>query len=130
MSRYKRAYQERFYLNHQCISCGKPLEEGRTKVTCVNCAQISIKNKRLVKKKIIEYFGGSCKDCGLKSPYSMVYDIHHEQKDLKDPALRSIRHMNILYSWAWGKIIKELEHCVLLCANCHRIRHATETLPE
>ena len=71
---------------------------------------------RLRKQQAVDYMGGKCADCSAAYP-AAVYDFHHlnpAEKDM-DPqkALRS----------SWDKAKVELDKCVLLCANCHRIRH-------
>jgi len=69
---------------------------------------------RQKKKDAVEYLGGKCADCN-ESYEPFVYDFHHI--DGKE------------YSWtklrlkSWDTITKELDRCVLLCSNCHRIRH-------
>ncbi len=65
----------------------------------------------------IEYKGGVCVDCG-QMPHPAAMQFHHLDPGEKD------------FSWnkgrlkSWGKITKELDKCVLLCANCHTIRHS------
>jgi 5-methylcytosine-specific restriction endonuclease McrA len=78
---------------------------------------IDRKNKKL---KAIAFMGGCCKDCGLKSEYESVYDFHH-----LDPKEKEIGISRLLGN-GWEKIKIELEKCVMLCANCHRIRHTKE----
>lgn len=66
------------------------------------------------KKDAVEYLGGKCEDCEKQYPF-FVYDFHHTGgKDYEWGQLR-LR--------AWDSVIKELDRCVLLCSNCHRIRH-------
>ena len=72
------------------------------------------------KNKAIEMSGGCCFDCGLKSEYTEVYDFHHE-----NPNEKEYRLSNILKR-SWDVIEQELKKCTMLCANCHRIRHAKE----
>jgi hypothetical protein len=69
-----------------------------------------------MKLRAIEYKGGKCLDCGEKFPH-YVYDFHHVNPDEKEitPAK--------LFGRYWHNIVAELDKCVLLCANCHRIRH-------
>ncbi len=68
------------------------------------------------KRKIINYFGGACKDC-KQEYHPSVYDLHHRNPEEKDNNFKSMLH------WSWSKIEKEIEKCDLLCSNCHRIRH-------
>ena len=65
----------------------------------------------------VEYLGGACHDCGGKFPLP-VYDFHH-----LDPTEKEHNLGNILRRKNFSEIEKELSKCVLLCANCHRIRH-------
>ena len=78
------------------------------------------KDRQNKKLRAIEFLGGKCYDCQLKSEYADVYDFHH-----LDPTQKEIGVNRILGN-AWDKIKEELEKCVLLCANCHRIRHYKE----
>lgn len=70
--------------------------------------------------KIFEYFGGrKCIHCGIESKWP-IYDLHHKDPNTKDVSIGTIAHYN------WDKVFPEVEKCVLLCANCHRIAHAKE----
>lgn len=68
------------------------------------------------KRKAIEYMGGCCSDCGKTFPDS-VYDFHHLDMTTKEG------NPSKLLSGNWEKAKEELSKCVLLCSNCHRIRH-------
>lgn len=62
----------------------------------------------------------SCTKCGFSD--SRALDFHHldpSQKDLE---------VSTLVSHAYSKesILNEIEKCICLCANCHRITHAEE----
>lgn len=72
--------------------------------------------KRWQDKKIkaIESFGNTCLDC-KQSFHPNVYEFHHlRDKDNDWGTLRLKKQ---------SAIDAELSKCVLLCANCHRIRH-------
>lgn len=87
---------------------------------CKSCFNISC-SERWINRKIwaIKYKGSNCVDCGLSypdTPYP-VFEFHHlnpSEKDLDWSKLRLTTK---------NKIKVELDKCVLLCANCHRIRH-------
>lgn len=82
--------------------------------------EVLMKKQRLKKRErklwAIDYKGGKCERCnGVFHP--AVYEFHHinpEEKD-RDPSktlLLSLENMK-----------KELDKCILVCANCHRLEH-------
>jgi predicted HNH restriction endonuclease len=75
--------------------------------------------ERRVKNKLkaIEYLGGKCAHCGIVSKHRSIYDFHHLDKTEKEADPGSLMH------YSWTRIQKELDKCILLCANCHRIEH-------
>jgi len=81
--------------------------------------RVAIHYKREKKKRAIDYLGGICKDCKGAFP-DVCYDFHH-----KNPKSKIIEVCQILTS-SWEVILVELKKCVLLCSNCHRIRHQKE----
>lgn len=94
-------------------------------VHCKSCYKNFVypKNKRLMidynkkfkaelKLKSVQYKGGKCTDCGGVFP-PCAFDFHH----IHGPK----RIMSAITKW--DEVRKELDKCVLLCANCHRIRH-------
>lgn len=96
--------------------------EKRKQSYCKGCFNRIIMNRWLERKqKAILYKGNKCFDCNNQFPYP-IYDFHHLDPSQKD------------YDWSklklqsWTTIIKELDKCILLCSNCHRLRHYKETL--
>ncbi len=76
------------------------------------------KRRRKLREMARESKGGKCMICGYKR-YSGALDFHHKNAKLKDFGL-SVRGL----TRSWEKIKKEIEKCVLVCANCHREIHA------
>lgn len=78
--------------------------------------------KRWVNKKIkaIQYKGSRCVDCDLhiNNTHYSVFEFHHLDPTKKDYEWTKLRLRS------QESINKELDKCVLLCANCHRIRHS------
>lgn len=72
---------------------------------------------RLAKKKAVDMLGGRCADCEGVFPLA-AFEFHHLEPGTKEGNLA-----NILRRKNWKEAEKELAKCVLLCANCHRIRH-------
>jgi hypothetical protein len=79
--------------------------------------------KRWIQRKhdAIKKLGDQCADCKQTYPYQ-VYDFHHLDPKKKD------------FSWTKMRLQtqtvldNELAKCVLLCANCHRIRHSIKEI--
>lgn len=72
---------------------------------------------RVAKAKAVQEMGGKCQDCGGVFHQS-AYDFHH-----LDPSVKDDNPSRLLRT---SKGREELKKCVLLCANCHRLRHFTE----
>ena len=71
------------------------------------------------KKRMIEYKGGKCLDCSGQFHWSAM-DFHHLDSTTKH------RDPGLLMGNTDETLKKEVDKCVLLCANCHRIRHFNE----
>lgn len=78
--------------------------------------------ERWVKTKIniVNQKGGCCFHCRLTlaDAHYSVFELHHLNPKHKEQSNTSYSH------WGKAKLTKELEKCVLLCANCHRLHHA------
>ena len=69
------------------------------------------------KIKAVKYLGGSCENCKDDKWYHL--DFHHiTEKDVDVSRL--------IQGFRWSKIKKELDKCILLCANCHQEHHFNE----
>ncbi|MDP1706214.1 MAG: hypothetical protein Q8L36_00070 [bacterium] len=72
------------------------------------------KRRRKIKQLSIEYKGGKCQLCGY-SKYQGALDLHH-----KNPKTKLFGIGDKGYTRSWETVKKELDKCVLVCANCHR----------
>lgn len=87
---------------------------------CKKCSSRYMMDRWIAtKEKAIQYLGGKCVDCEKSYP-RQVYDFHHLNPSQKEMG------WNKLKKRSWNSITKELSKCVLLCSNCHRIRHLNE----
>ena len=68
------------------------------------------------KKDAIQYLGGACIKCGYNKCYAAL-EFHHRNPSNKDVSWTKLRLRS------WDKVLKELDKCDLLCANCHREHH-------
>lgn len=77
--------------------------------------ELAHKTKQQYKKKLAEIKQTSgCVDCGETN--HIVLDFDHI-KDKKYNVSRMIHD-----GFSWKAIMKEIEKCEVVCANCHRIR--------
>ncbi len=102
----------------RCLACDSPIY-GKYSV-CGSCRAKRNSKKHEMKKRAIEYMGGQCFLCGLKTDIIAVYDFHHNDNKEYESAT--------LWSKKWEIVEKEIQKCRLVCANCHRILHAEEDL--
>lgn len=72
--------------------------------------------KRKRKEEAIQYLGGVCKQCH-ETYHPAIYEFHHLDPSTKD------RDPSKMLSLSWERLKAELDKCVLLCANCHRLTH-------
>lgn len=85
---------------------------------CKKCTVEAVQKRRVkVKKMAIDYKGGCCSKCGYNKCESAL-EFHHLDPSEKDFGIGSKG-----YTRSWEKVKKELDKCVLLCANCHRETH-------
>lgn len=74
------------------------------------------------KKELIGYKGGKCTIYGIKynEENGAIFDFHHLNTNEKDFNITTLlRH----YSKIPEKIWKEVDKCILVCSNCHRLIH-------
>ena len=95
-------------------------ENNRPASKCKSCFNSYCMKRWIDKKKeAIEYKGGKCVDCSIIYPYP-VYGFHHLEPRKKDGQWNQLRLRSK------EAIEQELDKCVLLCSNCHRLRHHNE----
>ena len=68
------------------------------------------------KKRAIIYKGSKCEHCSLEV-HPAAFDFHHLDKTQKDT------DPGLMMSCSDEVLFLELDKCVLLCANCHRVEH-------
>ena len=91
---------------------------------CIDCNKRHVNTAlRKYKIDIVKYMGGKCKFCGYNKCIHSL-DIHHINPEHKDPNFKQMRKI------LRNDLKKELEKCVLICANCHREIHTKNTLIE
>ena len=61
----------------------------------------------------------ACMECGMDHPG--VLDFHHIDPEMKTGSVHKF-----VQARRWKKAFEEVEQCLVLCANCHRIVHYAE----
>lgn len=62
--------------------------------------------------------GGRCAVCGYGDAAAAL-DFHHRDASTKEFSISK-------FSGSWEPLVTESKKCDVLCANCHRIRHAID----
>ena len=80
----------------------------------VNEASEAVKRcQRRKKKKAVDYLGGKCSICKYNKCLGSLA-FHHT-----DPNVKEYEVSYIVYRRVWDFVKKELDKCILVCANCH-----------
>lgn len=100
-----------------CKACQKIYKQSHYKRNLVKYIEKARDYKRLVRKYIKDYKEKSkCIECG--EDHIATLDFHHLEKNEKE---FQISEANGLL-----ELKKEIEKCIILCANCHRKLHWKE----
>ena len=123
-----------------CPLCGKtfsPLLKGQTRKFCFECSPPYDKNKgrsqnltairRALKKHLVLYKGGKCEICGYNKSFNAL-QFHHLNPQEKDFTIST--HANLLSNFNIELYHKEVDKCILVCANCHAEIHEKDFLEE
>lgn len=116
----------------KCSICGKELpitdfafrnkSKGTFRTECKKCHSQYVANQYLERKQLVNKIKSEkgCAKCGEKRSY--VLDFHHLDPNEKDYNVARITSNSTKIE----TIKKEIEKCVVLCANCHREFHYLE----
>jgi len=86
---------------------------------CKKCAVEAVQKRReKIKSLAIEYKGGKCEICGYDKCNGAL-EFHHLNSDEKDFGISAKG-----YTRSFESVKRELDKCILVCANCHREIHA------
>lgn len=104
-----------------CRKCGSA--ERNKRGGCIPCGKISSdtakRRHQMIKAQLVAFYNNVCMDCGKVYP-PCVYDFHHIDKSNKSFAVSEVR--------SFEEALEESKKCVMICSNCHRIRHTKEAI--
>jgi len=80
-------------------------------------SRMRFRRREFVNKLKIER---GCLDCGIKHP--AVLDFHHIEPRQGGKCIPELVSETV----SLVRLMEEIARCVVLCANCHRIRHYVE----
>ncbi len=110
-----------------CIKCGKKISYNNISGLCKICkdegtikksrSERVIKWRKNKKIKLVEYKGGKCEICGYNKCIEAL-EFHHRNPEEKEFHIshKNVKNIEIYF--------KEVDKCILVCANCHREIHA------
>ena len=132
----------------QSCGCQKPIfKQENVEKKCLLCQQMFIANvpnrqycydcspkglsaaealrfkKRKLKNMLIQHKGGKCQICGY-AKCNGALQFHHRNPEEKEFTLSQINLNDSNFSFQ--ELIKEIDKCDLLCANCHSEKHYKE----
>lgn len=82
-----------------------------------------IKRRKQMREYAVKYKGGHCQVCGY-GKCTQALEFHHLDPTKKDFGISASG-----YTRSWTRVRKELDKCLVLCANCHRELHAGQLQP-
>lgn len=110
-----------------CTKCGRELlldqfnwrnkAKGTRRSECRECHCGFMKDQYQKKKDVIQSFKkkAGCKKCGYNKCEEAL-EFHHINPEEKDDIIARM----ISNNYSLDKVEKEMQKCVVLCANCHR----------
>lgn len=89
-----------------------------------NPEKIAEGKKRYYRRRKIRsmrMLGNYCFDCGSEynGENAAMFEFHHLEPEHKDDMITKM-----MVNYRWSVVVKELAKCILLCSNCHNLRHS------
>jgi len=103
-----------------CKLCHNKFKDYQNK-NRTRCGSCNTKIRRFrTKAAAIKYLGGKCQKCGWNGNQAAL-QFHHKDSKTKDFNIGNVANKS------WDSIKAEIGRCVLLCANCHTVKHSTRS---
>lgn len=83
------------------------------------------KRRKKIRDMAVEYKGGKCMICGYSKCHEAL-EFHHTDSTKKDFGVSQDG-----LTRSWERVMRELDKCIMVCANCHRELHVNlRSLPK
>ena len=115
-----------------CSKKALELEVSKCIVLCGNChAEIHCKDNLISKNELLRYLGGIdfCSQCGYQSNSGNLSSLHFHhldgfEKKFEISSVYSRASKYPRFNRDFKEIKDELKKCIVICKNCHTVRHA------
>lgn len=128
-NRTRKNRTQKRYPEKKCEICGKSfIPNNIVRKYCYDCSPAGSRRtrgsaitaiRRAIKKQLVSYKGGKCERCGYDRSINAL-QFHHLNPREKDFDL-SVKYNSGCYDMK--TFYKEVDKCILVCANCHAEIH-------
>ncbi len=95
--------------------CYKTKEYEKIRYRCKKCnVNAVLRRAKEIKDSVIQLEGGKCILCGYNKSRRALH-FHHLDPKIKEFGLCA----KTMRTVSWLRVLKELDKCILVCANCH-----------
>lgn len=126
-SEESKSYKRQYYLNNKSKweDYRKNMTDSQKEERLETVRKLKKSYGHSHKSELIALKGNRCSICGLEynGKNGAIFDFHHTNPDEKDFNIAAYLRN---YSKIPDRIYKEVEKCILLCSNCHRLEHSEE----
>lgn len=115
-----------------CDICGKKFKTipyGKQRRFCYKCSPMNSRGaksitaiRKAIKKQLVKYKGGKCEICGYDKCYRAL-QFHHKNPKEKDFSVSAGLKLG---DFDMNNYYKEVDKCILVCANCHSEIHDSD----
>lgn len=122
IGQFSKNNQKKDGLNYRCKTCQKIYfkqhYQNNKQYYIDKAAEQNQKFLEVIEKTKQGRLKSGCSVCGVYHP--AILDFHHVDKNKKDFTIAKSR------TKSKEKFLRELDKCIVLCSNCHRILHWRE----
>lgn len=94
------------------------LQAGRVSYKQANRESVAAMQRRRRDQVDAIKLARGCIDCGYAT-HAVALDFDHL------PGTEKVAHVSSMLTHSWERIMAEIDKCVVVCANCHRVRTFT-----